>query len=51
MSQWGGTCGNVCGYCEGATSCNAPGQRTFDGSTGCNPPDTHCSTVMWECSN
>jgi cysteine-rich repeat protein len=50
VSQWGGTCGNVCGYCEGGTSCASPGQRYFDGSTACNPPATHCYTVMWECS-
>jgi hypothetical protein len=50
-SQWGGTCGSVCGYCEFFTSsCMNLGQRLFDGSTGCNPPITHCSTVMWECS-
>ncbi len=50
-SQWGGTCGNVCGFCEGPTACDAPGTRFFDGGSGCNPPDTHCYNVMWECSN
>jgi hypothetical protein len=49
-SQWGGTCGNVCGYCQGATSCNNVGSRHFDNSTGCSPPNTHCNTVQWECS-
>jgi len=46
----GGTCGDVCGYCEtGPTSCNATGNRNFDGSNGCAFPQA-CSTVMWECS-
>ncbi len=49
-SQWGGTCGNVCGYCEEPTACDSLGTRIFDGSTGCDPPDSHCTTVMWECS-
>jgi hypothetical protein len=49
-SAWGGTCGNTCGYCESPTSCMNTGNRFFDGSTGCNPPQTHCSTVMWECA-
>jgi len=54
MSQQGGTCGNVCGYCEGNTSCDAPGQRIFDGNGDCGV-DEHgritCYTVMWECTN
>ena len=25
VSIWSGTCGNVCGYCQGATSCDNPG--------------------------
>lgn len=48
-SQWGGSCGDVCGYCESGTSCNAPGNRTFDGGgTSCAP--NLCSTVHWECT-
>lgn len=25
VSVWSGTCGNVCGYCQGSTSCESPG--------------------------
>lgn len=52
MSQFGGTCGNVCGYCEEPTSCEAPGQRTFDGAGDCGSDELGlqiCFTVMWEC--
>jgi hypothetical protein len=52
MSQFGGTCGNVCGYCEEPTSCEAPGQRTFDGAGDCGTDELGlqiCFTVMWEC--
>jgi len=52
VSVWGGTCGNVCGYCQGATSCNAPGSMTFDGGAyvngNCGNGIT-CNTVMWLC--
>jgi hypothetical protein len=52
MSQFGGTCGNVCGYCEEPTSCEAPGQRIFDGAGDCGEDELGlqiCFTVMWEC--
>jgi hypothetical protein len=52
MSQFGGTCGNVCGFCEEPTSCEAPGQRTFDGAGECGVDELGlqlCFTVMWEC--
>ncbi|MFO0633573.1 MAG: DUF4215 domain-containing protein [Nannocystaceae bacterium] len=55
--QWGGTCGNVCGYCEGPTSCDATGSYYFDlgawngqafcGNDGLGP--LICYTVMWTC--
>ncbi|MBX7080384.1 MAG: DUF4215 domain-containing protein [Nannocystaceae bacterium] len=55
--QWGGTCGNVCGYCEGPTSCDATGSYLFDlgawngqaycGNDGLGP--LICYTVMWTC--
>ena len=51
---FGGTCGNVCGYCEGATSCDAPGQRIFDGYGDCDVDEWGrriCYTVQWECVN
>lgn len=50
VSQYGGNCGDVCGYCEGAiTSCSANGTRTFEGSNSCAFPQM-CFTVTWECS-
>lgn len=51
-SQFGGTCGNVCGYCEEPTSCEAPGNRFFDGAGECGVDEIGrqvCLTVMWEC--
>ena len=51
VGQQGGTCGNVCGYCQGATSCNATGNKTFDNS-GVNScgAGTLCFTVHWTCT-
>lgn len=50
VGQQGGTCGNVCGYCEpGPTSCESPGQRTFDGNGG--PVTALRFTVQWTCVN
>lgn len=52
MSQFGGTCGNVCGYCEEPTSCLSPGERFFDGEGECGIDELGqqlCFTVMWEC--
>ncbi len=57
VGQWGGTCGNVCGYCEGATSCMATGQQIFDfgawqGAGNCGADglgQIMCFTVMWTC--
>jgi len=49
---FGGTCGNVCGHCEGATSCQAPGSEVYDSQGTCGA-DQHgrilCVTVNWEC--
>jgi hypothetical protein len=53
-SQYGGTCGNVCGWCENPTSCEAPGNRYFDGYGECGTDELGryiCYTVMWECTN
>ncbi len=52
VGQYGGTCGNVCGYCQGATSCNGNGSRRFDG--GGNGGSDQFGlilhvTVMWTC--
>lgn len=52
MSQHGGNCGSVCGYCEPATSCESPGRRFFDGGGDCGVDAqgrTECFTVTWEC--
>jgi cysteine-rich repeat protein len=49
VAQYGGTCGNVCGYCQGATSCQAPGAMTFD--MGGGPLPNLSTTVHWRCSN
>ena len=48
VTDWGGTCGNVCGYCEGGTSCNNPGKNTFDGSGG--SPNSLSTVVQWRCA-
>ena len=56
VSRYGGTCGNVCGYCEGATSCSSNGTKQLAtawtgvgncGSDGLGP--LICNTVSWEC--
>ncbi|KYF51788.1 hypothetical protein BE08_16360, partial [Sorangium cellulosum] len=52
--DYGGTCGNVCGYCEAETSCRRPGRRYFDGAGECGYDDLGrliCYTVQWECVN
>src|SRR5438105_1346983 len=46
------SCGNVCGFCQGATSCQAPGTEFYNLQGACGS-DTHgpilCYTVHWEC--
>jgi hypothetical protein len=55
VSQWGGTCGNVCGFCEGVTSCADTGNRFFNfgaAAANCGADAMGaiiCNTVMWEC--
>jgi hypothetical protein len=54
LAQYGGTCSNVCGYCQSTSSCSAPGNRSFDGGgTSCGS-DAYgqklCYTVMWRCT-
>ena len=59
VGQWGGTCGNVCGFCEGATSCMNTGQMNFNfgnwsGSGNCGSDmlgPIICQTVHWTCVN
>ncbi|MFO0632752.1 MAG: hypothetical protein U0168_07880 [Nannocystaceae bacterium] len=52
FGQFGGTCGNECGYCENPTACDAPGQQTFDGQGDCGSDaggQIFCDTVTWTC--
>ncbi|MCX4242790.1 DUF4215 domain-containing protein [Paraliomyxa miuraensis] len=54
FGQFGGTCGNVCGYCEGPTTCEAPGSENYDGAGNCGSDANGqllCYTVMWQCLN
>jgi cysteine-rich repeat protein len=52
FQQYGGTCANVCGYCQGG-GCNNPGPKNFDmGGLSCGVDElgqTLCYTVMWTC--
>lgn len=54
VTAYGGTCGNVCGYCEGSTSCSSHGSETFDGSgapslASLNSGGGLAYTVHWKC--
>lgn len=52
LGTYGGTCGNVCGYCQPTTSCSSLGKKTFDGGGTCGSDalgQILCSTVMWQC--
>ena len=55
LGRFGGTCGNVCAYCAGGFSCNAPQQNTTwdGGGTSCGVDQMYgqilCYTVQWEC--
>jgi len=54
LGSFGGTCGNVCGYCEGATSCESHGSQTYDGAGACGNDGAGqilCNTVQWQCLN
>jgi hypothetical protein len=53
LGQHGGTCGNVCGYCQGNTSCNSLGNMNFDSGGSCGSDQYGqmlCNTVMWQCT-
>jgi hypothetical protein len=53
LGSHGGTCGNVCGYCQGQTSCNATGNMNFDSGGSCGSDQYGqilCYTVMWQCT-
>lgn len=54
ISQWGGNCGDTCGYCESnhggpVTSCSARGARTFDAGSSAAPAMI-TGTVSWLCA-
>ena len=48
-SKYGGNCGSICGYCDGAHSCSSNGARTFDNGT--NVPTTFGGSRTWECAH
>ncbi len=56
VDMWDGTCGNVCGYCQGPTSCSSHGSkvlnRTWDGIGNAGADEfggrIHY-TVFWRC--
>ena len=52
LAKWGGTCGNICGYCQNGTSCMAPGTPNFDNGGKSNDANGVLLrvTVMWQCS-
>jgi hypothetical protein len=53
LAAYGGTCGNVCGYCQAATTCSAPGTEKFDnaGNDGTDQYGQKLSfTVTWQCA-
>lgn len=54
FSRFGGTCGNVCGYCQGfgSTSCSVHGNEVYDGQGNCGFDafgQLICFTVQWQC--
>ena len=58
VAHWGGTCGNVCGFCEGPTSCVNPGRKRVDvrawDNFNCGQDALGriiCNTVDWICVN
>lgn len=53
LSQFGGNCGNVCGYCEAYTDCTMLGNEFFEGNGDCGVDmygQILCFTVMWQCT-
>jgi len=52
VGQFGGTCGDVCGYCEAGTSCMSTGNQNYDGGGNCGMDAgglVLCITVHWQC--
>lgn len=54
VGAYGGTCGSICGYCRGETSCAANGSPVFDGGGYCGMDPgglVLCPSVHWQCTN
>jgi cysteine-rich repeat protein len=59
VGQWGGTCGNACGFCQAQTSCQNPGSMSFnlgnwEGTGNCGSDvlgPIICQAVHWTCIN
>ncbi len=54
VGMFGGTCGNVCGYCQQGVSCMMLGNMKFDGGGNQGQDNPACgpilsNTVMWQC--
>ena len=49
LADWGGTCGDVCGYCQNNTDCMNLGNMNFDGGGDQNFPQLSF-TVHWLCT-
>lgn len=50
MGSWEGTCGTVCGYCEGASkSCSAPGTKVAFSGPAVADGQLLGWTVQWDC--
>jgi hypothetical protein len=53
VTQFGGNCNSVCGFCDGAHSCSSTGTKFFDGQ-GNQGSDANgiilATTVTWLCS-
>lgn len=53
LGQHGGTCGNICGYCQNQTACNNLGTEKYDNGGSCGSDQYGqilCQTVMWQCT-
>lgn len=54
VGEYGGTCDNICGYCQSGTSCLANGDPIFDSGGDCGMDEggiVLCPSVHWQCTN
>ena len=52
LGSYGGTCGDVCSYCQSGTTCTNHGPENFTGGGNCGSDQYGqilCQTVMWQC--